>query len=251
MAYFAHTENTHHHLDQWEHLLNYIKTAWPTEQAAHLGDIDHHIEAKGLYVFTMARRLMTAAARLAQGNGWQPIFTETTTLLFPMIELVGEARLGSTTNDHAWRPLASGIDWLRDPEALPAKNRVLFPGDDGSRVNNLGQYMTTLPAGPTVQELYHLRNYLAHGLKAVRSSSFSVEALQTSMNYELPAAIVRQAETGLAIYWRQLRNADERESPEWVTRLAEANIYPFSISGSGIYDAGVIDPNIAYWLSEL
>jgi hypothetical protein len=252
MAYFSHAANTQHYMTEWESLLRYIKTKWPPEQAEHLGDLEHHIEAKALYVFTMARRLMRAAANLAnEANGWRPIFTEASTLLFPMIELVGEARLGNAPDDQPWRSLASGIDWLLNPDTLPQSNRTPFIGDDTNRVTTLGSYMTSLPTGPTFQELYHLRNYLAHGLKRIRSSGFSIEALQTSMNYQLPEAIVRQAYAGLVIYWRQLKNESGGESREWVTRLAQSDIYPFSISGSGIFEAGVIDPDIIYWLSNL
>lgn len=248
MAYFTYPMASDYYAHEWSDLQNYIKTDWPPKQAAHLGDLQHHLEAKALCIISMATRLMRAATQLSKPKGWKLIFIEATTLLFPMIELIGAARLGNAPNDRDWRPLACGIDWLLDPEFLATKDRQPFPGDDTMRVSTLGTHMNSLPGGPTVQELYHLRNYLVHGLKRIRPSSFSIESLQLSMSYELPQAIIAQAENGLKIYWRQLSNSDRNENPDWIIRLAEADIYPFCIKGSGLFEKGVIEPEIVYSL---
>lgn len=252
MAYFSYTEDSQYYLDEWQELLDYIQTDWPPGDAAHLGDLVHHIEAKALYVFTMSRHLIESAEKLPVNDNWSRIFIEATILLFPMIELVGEARLGKAQDPKSWRRLASGIDWLADPTIFPTRpngSRNTL-STDAHRVSTLGSNMPTLPIGPRVQELYHLRNYLMHGLKNhLHRSAFDIGAVQSSMNYELPSAMIAQAKVGLATYWSQLRNDDGADG--WVTRLAEANIYPFRIMGSGIYEKGLIDPDIVYWLSQL
>ncbi len=248
MAYFTCPMACAHYVPEWTDLQNYIKTDWPPEQAAHLGDLQHHLEAKALCIISMATRLMIAATQLSKPSGWKLIFIEATTLLFPMIELIGAARLGKAPVTSDWRSLACGIDWLLDPEFLTTKSRQPFPGEDTTRVSTLGPHMNSLPSGPTVQELYHLRNYLVHGLKSIRSPNFSIGSLQTSMNYELPRAIIAQAGVGLKIYWRQLSNSDGKENQDWINRLAEADIYPFCIKGSNLFEKGFIEPEIVYSL---
>jgi hypothetical protein len=106
--------------------------------------------------------------------------------------------------------------------------------------------MTSLPGGPEVRELYHLRNYFIHGLRNSDDTHFDIGSVQSFMNYELPFAVIKQAKLGLAIYWNQLRNLDRHGSTEWIIRLSEADIYPFGILGSEIYDKGLIDPTIIY-----
>ncbi|MBC8253024.1 MAG: hypothetical protein H8E35_03230 [Ardenticatenia bacterium] len=253
MAYFQYPEDSHHYRNEWQGLLDYIRTEWPAERKADLGDLDHHIEAKALYVFTMSRRLIEEAENLASRKGWKPIFVEASILLFPMLELVGEARLGNEPNTGSWRRLASGIDWLIDPLGLPHRSsgtRNSFSSDE-SRVGTLGNYMSTLPTGPKARELFHLRNYHIHGLKNQPDQDFDIGAVQTCMNYELPCAIIEQSKVGLVANWEQLRNADGSALQDWITRLAEADIYPFGILGSPIYEKGLIDPDIVYWLDSL
>ena len=247
MAYFIHTENSRCYSHEWESLLSYIKTKWPQDCAAHLGDLEHHIEAKALYVFTMSRHLIDGAEILSRNRGWQPVFVEASMLLFPMIELVGQARLGREQGQG--RPLGSGIDWLTDPLEFPSgMSDENMKGSD-KRVSTLGNYMTTLREGPKVKELFHMRNYFLHGLKNQRDPNFDIGAVQTSMNCELPYAIVEQSKVGLATYWKQLKTTDDSIGRNWVTRLAEADIYPFGIMGSPIYEKGLVDSNIVYWLT--
>jgi hypothetical protein len=248
MTYFTHTEDSHHYIDEWKCLLNYIKTKWPPDYAADLGGLEHHIEAKALYVLTTSRHLIEAAEALVQQGNWRPVFVEASLLLFPMLELVGLARLGGEQG----QIMSSGIDWLVDPLMFPRPNRTTNDlKTDGDRIGTLGRYMKTLADGPRVRELFHVRNYFTHGLKNQRDTNFDIGAVQTCMNYELPYAIAQQAKVGLVVYWKQLRNVDRKGPTEWVTRLAEADIYPFGIMGSPIYEKGLIDPNIIYWITSL
>ena len=116
MAYFTYTEDSLHYPGEWQNLLNYIKNEWPSDDAAHLGDLSHHIEVKALFVLTMSRHLIDKAKILAtKSGGWKPVFVEASILLFPMIELIGEARLGSNQDNR----LGGGIDWLIDPFSFP------------------------------------------------------------------------------------------------------------------------------------
>lgn len=243
MAYFTHTEDCCHYPDEWQRLLGYIKTEWPRKYTADAGQLEHHIEAKALYVFTMSRHLIEATEKLPKDGIWKPIFVEASLLLFPMLELVGQARLGNEKGE----VLGSGIDWLLDPREFPRGRTAKDLKVDEDRVATLGKHMTTLPEGPRISEIFHIRNYFTHGLKNQHDPNFDIGAVQTSMNYELPCAITKQAKAGLAMYWRQLINGPQG----WVTRLARADIYPFGIMGSIIYEKGLIDPDIVYWLNPM
>jgi hypothetical protein len=243
MAYFTHIEDCSCYPGEWEDLLKYIKTKWPKNYSADLGQLEHHIEAKALYVFTMSRHLIEATESLPGDGNWKPVFVEASLLLFPMLELVGQARLG----DEKGELLGSGIDWLLDPLEFPKCRMAKDLKADEDRVRTLGKYMTTLPEGPRIREIFHIRNYFTHGLKNQHDRDFDIGAVQTSMNYELPYATAQQAKAGLAVYWRQLSNGPQ----SWVTRLAKADIYPFGIMSSTVYEKGLIDPNIVYWLNSL
>lgn len=252
MAYFTYVEDSHYYRSEWQELVDHIKTEWPQSAAAHLGDLDHHIEAKALYIFTMSQGLIKGAENLAR-KGWKSAFIEALILLFPMLELIGEARLGNEPKSGSWRRLASGIDWLIDPSMFPHRSsrRLQDFSTDEGRIGTLGNYMDTLSTGPKVKELYHLRNYIIHGLKNQKPKwNFDIGAVKTCMNYELPFAIVEQSKMGLATYWRQLSNLDGNFSQEWVVRLAEADIYPFGILGSPLFGRGLIRPEIVYWLTN-
>lgn len=250
MGYFAHTEDSLKYSDEWEDLLEYIKSGWCSSWSDRLGDLNHHIEAKALYTFTMSRRLMEAARSLARKGdreNWKPVFVEASLLLFPMLELVGQARLG----DNKGSALSSGIDWLRDPSELPTPGRHRHElKEDQDRVETLGSYMKTLREGPKIMELFHLRNYFTHGLKQQGDRDFDIGAVQTCMNYELPYAMVQQARVSLAAYWGQL-TSDTANQAEWISRLAKAEIFPFYIMGSPRYEKGLIDPDIIDWISSL
>jgi len=144
-------------------------------------------------------------------------------LLFPMIELIGQARLGAQLGSD--NDFGSELDWLSDPNNLPqpARKSDHLKADE-TRLISLGIYMMTLREGPRVREIFHIRNYFVHGLKNQRDTDFDIGAVKTSMNYELPMAITQQSRRALSIYWRQLTNPDVSQSREWVSRIAEADI---------------------------
>ena len=251
MAYFHHHRNCQHYPAEWQDLVNHIQKDWPVEKRQHLGELTHQIEAKALHVFSVARHLLEKAEMLAENGNWKPVFLEATLLLFPLLEIIGEARIGNIPNEGSWRRLASGVDWLIDPEQFPLRSngtRNNFSSDT-SRIRSLGVHMSSLPDGPQVREMYHLRNFLVHGLKEA-APDFDMGTLVTSMNYELPAAIINQSKIGLVAYWDQLRG-NNPNALDWVTRLSEAIIYPFGILGSETYEKGLVDPDIVYWLGSL
>lgn len=248
MAYFTYAPNSLRYPDEWENLLRYIKSEWPQKEASDLGELEFHIEAKALYIITMSRHLMDGAENLAKNRDWSRVFVEASMLLFPMLELVGQARLGY---EQPRCSLGGGIDWLIDPEGFHGCRQENDMRTSNDRIHTLGRFMNTLPSGPKVKELFHMRNYLVHGLKNQHDANFDIGAVRTSMNWELPYAIIEQSKVAIAIYWRQLRNESGNYSREWVTRLAEADIYPFGIMGSRFYEYGLIDPDIICWLVNI
>jgi hypothetical protein len=72
--YFTFAQSCQHYPNEWEALLKYIKSTWTSSNAAHLGDLEHHIEAKALYVFTLSRRLLDIAENLPTNGNWKPVF---------------------------------------------------------------------------------------------------------------------------------------------------------------------------------
>lgn len=248
VAYFSLHEKCHHYPDDWERLLRYIRTGWQPDLAARLPDLSHHIEAKALYVLTLSRHLIARSEAMAIGGNWKPVFIEAMMLLFPMLEIVGEARLGDSGDN----PISGGLDWLGNPLQFPT------PGvthkhlkADNTRLAGIGKHMTTLPNGPRVREFFHLRNYLVHGLKNQRDRDFDIGAVRTSMNYEMPLAVVLRSKECLVVYWSQLTDPNPAASAPWIERLAAADIYPFGIMGSTVYEEGLIDPDILEWESTL
>jgi len=91
MSYFKSTDlECVHYSQKWIQVLDQIKR-W--DKSSISAQISHPLEAKALYVFTIARHLTRTAYRLGKVNGWKPVFIETTILLFPMLELMGYSRL--------------------------------------------------------------------------------------------------------------------------------------------------------------
>ena len=247
MSYFTYVEVSNLYSNEWEELLLYICNDWPQEHSTRLSLLNHQIEAKALYVFTISKHLIENSENLPINGNWKRVVIEATLLLFPMIELVGQARLGNLNGND----FGSGLDWLANPAGFPQPISQDDLKVDNTRISTLGSYMSTLPEGPRVRELFHIRNYFVHGLKNQHDPDFGIGAVVTSMNYELPLAIIGQAKSALKLYWSQLQNIDGNESHEWVSRIAEADIYPFGIMGSTIYEKGIVDPDIIVWLSEL
>lgn len=240
MTYFKVTQDSKDYEQEWKDVVQQIQN-WPQECRDRLLQPSHHIEAKALYVFTIARRHVCAAAQLAQANGgnWKLIFVEASSLLFPMIELVGEARKAPSGS-----PLGAGIQWLRDPNYLPPQN-MKPPKTDQDRLNNLLTFMPERLQGPTVSDLFYLRNYYLHGVK--NNSRNKAIPIADIINADLPEAIARYSEEAMREYWRQLRGDDGTH--HWVERLAAADIHPLRIQGSN-FEAGLIDPDIVAYLED-
>lgn len=244
MAYFNFTNvDCACYKPEWDAVIEQVQ-GWSPERKGYLRGLIHHLEAKALHVFTMASRLVYSAYVLAdfEGRNWKLVFVEPLTLLFPMIELVGEARLGRNQG----HKLGAGIEWLLDPSSYPS---VYPPGTpptdvlkrDTRRLTSLESFMVDHSDGPEVSNLFHLRNYYLHGLKNLGEKGV---LLKDIVNYELPYAIASQAEIGLRVYWEQLCSDDGNQG--WVDRLAHAKIQPLPIPGSGGLDEGLID----YWIVD-
>ncbi len=202
-------------------------------------DISQPLEAKALYVFTMARRLTHAANLLnKQVNGWKLVFLEATILLFPMIELIGYSRVDDNEvrnvfkgrSDMSTVNLWAGLHWLLDPSWLPA-------------VQNQNQRAdSTLLSKWQIGHLVSLRHYLLHGAKQVSYYMGSPVPIDDIINYELPEYVVTRAQETLPDYWQQLRQDDGSQS--WVERLAQTDIRPLKLQGSNLFDEGLVDPDI-------
>jgi hypothetical protein len=246
---------------EWEAVVGQIKD-WPSDfgyrdcqrrdyQWPLPRQISHHLEAKALGILTMARRLVRAAYGLAHcAEDWHLIFVEATILLFPMIELVGHARLEAGQVKEAYGKdevnvanLWAGARWLLDPEELPqVKDNCLK--HDSDRLDVLLAHMQPeRTRGPEIRELIFTRNYFLHGSKAWDGLKVHMPDV---LNYELPKAIADRAQEVMPIYWRQLRRDDGSEG--WLRRLANADIRPFVIQGSGVFEEGLVDPDIVDYL---
>jgi len=111
-------------------------------------------------------------------------------------------------------------------------------------VSSLTPYMNGKPA-PRVCDLYYLRNYYLHGLKNVTDRSVPIADI---INAELPYAIIQQSENAVHIYWEHLKQ--DKGTHEWINRLAQADIRPFVIQGSELFEAGLVDPDIVDYLED-
>ncbi len=253
MPYFNVDIPCRHYPAEWRALLNYIHNEWEETRRNSLPNLTYPIEAKALSVLTMARRMARSASRLAEinNNNWKTIFVEASIVLFPMLELIGHSRLGINNmfaNRNGRRRssdnLISGIEWLIDQDRLPAmKTGNYNPNTDIRRVQPLATHMRDHPDGPQVSELYQIRNYFIHGVKEFDDARVSMPDV---LNYEIPEAIKMQSEIGMRRYWEQLKQDDG--SQEWVIRLSDADIRPLIIQGSGLFDAGLLDPDITQFL---
>jgi len=243
MSYFqAASISCAHYPAEWSRVVSQIQ-AW-----GHTGgisrDVTQPLEAKALYVFTVARRLVRAAQWLfAEYRRWQPIFLDATVLLFPMIELIGYARLddaGVKTHhrkeDVSTANLWAGLHWLRDPKWLPVVK------------DNRQKAETTLLGNWQIGHLVTLRHYLLHGSKNATDSRGNPLPIQDIVSYQLPELITAGAQAAMSAYWQQLRQDDG--SAQWVSRLAGSDIRPLPIQGSAIFEEGLVDPDIVIWLED-
>src|SRR5690606_31445051 len=101
MAYFLCTRNGKDLNDtdinrrqEWENVVNkQIKGDWRSQNIAGLEVLDHHLEAKALYICSMTYRFL----RMVYKNGgdssekWHSVYIENYVLIFPVIELLGKA----------------------------------------------------------------------------------------------------------------------------------------------------------------
>jgi hypothetical protein len=228
MSYFICTSKTcQKHPKQWDALAKQIHKRDPNVSCA--------LEVKALHVFTMARRLIWAARQLAKiirkevdlsgGDEWKPVFVEATSLLFPMIELVGHARLANPgSNASLW----GGLHWLRDPAWLPPSNPISTQSDP----RKLAKWQ--------IGHLVSLRHFYLHGSKQSKIPIYDV------LSFELPGVMVELAEKAMPAYWKLLKKDDG--SQKWVERLADADIHPLVISGDKQVEKGLIDPDIVAYL---
>lgn len=224
-----------HYPQEWSRVLSQIQ-GW-SSSCSISKDISQPLEAKALYVFTMARRLTRAANWLNERiNGWKPVFLEATVLLFPMIELIGYSRVddNEVKNVFSKSPVSAvnlwaGLHWLLDPSQLPT-------------VQNQNQRAdSTLLSKWKIGELVSLRHYLLHGYKQV-SYMGSMVPIDDIINYELPEYVVTRAKEALPDYWRQIKQDNGGQS--WVERLAQADIRPLKLQGSNLYEEGLVDSDI-------
>jgi len=237
MSYFKATGSVcAHYPQEWSRVLNQIQ-GW-NRSCSVSKDISQSLEAKALYVFTIARRLTRAANWLnEQANGWKPVFLEATVLLFPMIELIGYSRVDGNEvrnvfqgkSDVSAVNLWAGLHWLLDPSWLPTVQKQ----DQRADPTKLYKWK--------IGQLVSLRHYLLHGYKQV-SYKGSAVPIDDIINYELPEYVVTRAKKTLPDYWRQLKQDDG--SRNWVKRLAQADIRPLKLQGSNLYEEGLVDPDI-------
>jgi hypothetical protein len=121
MSYFSRFEASRFYPAEWQNALDYVLNRWLPKDRRRLHNLEHHIEMKALYVFTLSRHLVERSERLATTDGWKPVFVEAMMLLFPMIEFNGQARLGTQLGSDS--DFGSGLDWLSAPNNLPQPAR--------------------------------------------------------------------------------------------------------------------------------
>jgi len=221
---------------EWERLMEYLKGR------SDFCDIEHEIEAKALAVMSIARRLICSAWAIGEGLGWKRTFVESSTLLFPMLELVGCARLGGGGFDEC---LYAGAEWLYEPNDVPTRGGKDVFKKDKRIIESLARHMVDHETGPEIKDLFYLRNYHLHGNKNSKDSSIRIADL---INYELPKAISLEANKSLKHYWNQLKLDKGKDG--WIDCLAKADIQPFIIQGSNIFEYGLVDDDIMIWLEN-
>jgi hypothetical protein len=241
MSYFKSTSlKCIHYPGEWSRVLMQIQ-GWGSCPVSR--GVSHPLEAKALYVFTMARRLTRAAHWLNQrANGWKLVFIEATVLLFPMLELMGYARLddrqvgkhhpsrkgvsADVSNVNLW----AGLHWLRDPNWLP----VVADNKQKADTTQLGRWQ--------IGHLVALRHYLLHGSKKAKDEKGKPIPIDDIINYKLPGFIVGRAQQTMQDYWEQLKQDDRSQG--WLERLARADIRPLKLQGSNLFGEGLVDPDI-------
>lgn len=239
MPYFLNPPHCEHYHAEWEDYLEHAKSVHGIYELFG-NNLSHHLEVKALATISIAARLISAADELGENSGWKIMFIETLSLLFPMIELIGHARLASRISNEN---LGAGIEWLLDPKVPASGNNLEKIKSDNRRLTSLVNHMEVHSHGPQVRELFFIRNYFLHGLKNHKENSVSMADI---LNFELAQSIIPEAKNGLVIYWNQLRNDDGKQG--WLSRLANADIEPLIIQGSTYFEKGYIDPFLISWI---
>ncbi len=240
MGYFRNTALTCiHHDQEWQQAVSTIQQ-WKIDSSIPK-TISLPLEAKALYVFTMARRLSRTAYGLRRPRGWKTVFLEATLILFPMIELIGYCRVDATEAKHVYDKsdvsavnLWAGLHWLRDPTFIP------------SVTNKHQRKDVTLLDKWQIGHLVSLRHYLLHGSKNAKFEGKTVP-VEDILSHEFPGFALHRAVNALPKYWLQLCYDDGTQ--KWLDRLSNADVRPLKIQGSKLFQDGLIDPDIVECLN--
>ena len=237
MGYFQTTTiNCVHYPKEWDDVLHQIK-GWNTNYSI-AKQISLGIEAKALYIFTVARRITRAVLILEQRDKtWKTIFLEASLLIFPMIELIGYSRIDDRqvlsqyhkdeiSNVNLW----AGLHWLENPNWLP---NVI---DKNQKSDNTILYKWQ------IGHLVYLRHYLLHGSKNAKDKSGIIIPIQDIISFEFPMLVVEHIQKEMLAYWNELIQDDGTK--EWISRLSRADIRPLQIQGSGYFEKGLVDIDI-------
>jgi hypothetical protein len=123
-------------------------------------------------------------AELAEcsNNRWENIFIEAMILLYPMLELIGHARLGLGGSNAS---LYAGIEWLRDGGNIPAVQ------DDSSVIMSDHRAIQALASSPSMRDIFSIRQYFLHGLKSPATArSLENSSMEDILNYRLPDELI-------------------------------------------------------------
>jgi hypothetical protein len=228
MAYFQHLPKDKFTDGQskWQAVINEQIEEWPKSCKDKLGDVQHPLEAKALFVFTMARRTIQymVEARGIKVDCWKAYYPQTYSLIFPIMEMFGKAVTG--INGGTDKLVGYGLTWLFTPSDFP-KIVDRFEG--------------------RVSFLIDVRNYVLHGVSSIDDSEKITNIKK--MDAKEPYRLASQLEKSMSVYWENLCN-DFAEDGGWLDRLARARIVPFYIPGSGHYEKALISPDIVDYLQR-
>ncbi len=238
MSYFGPPNlQCNQHPNEWNQAVKQIKE-WKNPNSIS-GQITQPLEAKALYIFTIAHRLIVTSGELSEQH-----FIEATILLFPMLELIGYSRLDvnevsthynkqeDVSNANIW----AGLHWLRDPNWLPKVTSNKLKRED----QKLAKWQ--------IGHLTFLRHYFLHGAKKETERNGKLISIPDIISYELPKIIIQKAKPAMSKYWELLKQDDGKQG--WLERLAQADIQPLKIQGSVNFEYALVDPDIVDYLEE-
>ncbi len=259
MAYFLHPKDDSDpkRRQEWERVVSdQIKGDWVSQGEFRLTELDHHLEAKALYICTMIRRFISFMHERSGDDSekWKRVYIENYALLFPTVELLGKAVFekpsgGKSTNVY----LIAGFHLLNSPATLPSLHPELLTADSIKEINlqiqreNIPlESLKGVQTFPRINHLVSMRNYLLHGISGRPED-------QGAMSFQHPWAIAKQLEITVREYWPRLRT-DSGETGGWIDRLVNADIYPLPILGSrhvGLsFEKCFIHPDIVEYLEN-